>query len=280
MPVPDQPTASTPGSPTPPEGSVPRSTSTAATDAAQACAATVIQWQGYQRPSEDGSIVTDSISTTSAPIDPPSGAGSPVLRFELGPDEKFDSSGYIASRAEVYGRQAVPASTTPADEWPDPAGSTRWYQFDVFLPEDFPTATDTSWLVLAQWKGLHGGSPPIAIEVNRDRLRLGGARANQGLVPNGGDLGTIDRGAWTRLQVGLTFSTTSATGGVEVWRDGVPVLDRLPLATLDLVDGITDPVYLKIGLYRDPNWETTHVAYFSPVLVTSGARNSLCVDEP
>ncbi len=180
-----------------------------------------------------------------------------VLRVEVRPGDVVSGG----NRAEVYGRHA-PKHSTPAAQWPDPIGSTRWYGFDLFLPQDFATdPTGLVWLSLTQWKGVRGGQPAIALEVKRDRLELAGASARN-------DLGPIARGRWERIVVGVHVDATKA-GWVEVHRDGVLALPRTHRPTTTLVDGAPDPTYLKQGLYRSPKWTVSHVAQFGPVTIGS-----------
>lgn len=234
--------------------------------AAPPTAAQYVIWQGCQRPSAGGAEQADRIEEV-----PPVGSaeGRPigqVMRFELRPGDRQTSGGYTANRAEVFSRRAW-SDAVPADEWPDPPGSVRWYGFSLFVPEDFATATDNKWLTLTQWKGAEGGSPPVALEVKRDSLRLGGARANSGLIPGDGIIGPLAKGAWTRLEVGLALSPDPASGWVEVWRDGELALPRTSVATMDRIGGRSDPIYLKQGIYRDTRWTATHVLYFGPVKI-------------
>jgi Polysaccharide lyase len=193
----------------------------------------------------------------------------PLMRVELRPGETYTApGGKPVARAEVLGR--IPKDRTlPASLWADPPESERWYSFKVFFPEGFPVAADTRWLMFTQWKGLQGGSPPLALEVKRSGLRLGGTRTNAFQVPNDGDLGPISFGHWTRLTVGVHWSTDSSLGWVTVYRDGVEVLARTPVSTMDTVDGAADPVYLKQGLYRSAAWTQTQFLYLSPMQVTS-----------
>jgi hypothetical protein len=107
----------------------------------------------------------------------------------------------------------------------------------------------------------------VALEVKRDSLRLGGARANSGLIPADGIIGPLARGSWTRLEVGIALSPDPDSGWVEVWRDGELALPRTHVATMDLIGGRPDPIYLKQGIYRDSRWTTTHVLYFGPVKI-------------
>ena len=228
--------------------------------------AQVVTWQAEQRPSVAGVEQADRIQWVPA-HDPALGRPrGQVLRFELRPGDVYDSSGYPANRVEVYGRHAS-SNSAPPEQWPDPVGSVRWYSFQMFVPADFPTATDSTWLTFTQWKGQSGGSPPIALEIKRDGLRLGGARTNAGLIPRGGALGPLEKGAWTHLVVGLSFSPDPQAGWVEVWRDDRLVLPRVAVATMDRIGGQADPMYLKQGIYRDSSWNCTQVLYFGPVTI-------------
>ena len=147
--------------------------------------------------------------------------------------------------------------------------STRWYHISVLFPEGFQTATDTKWFTFTQWKGERGGSPPIALEVKRDRLRLGGTRTNAGLVPGGGDLGPLRPGRWTDITVGMRLSPDPQSGWVEVWLDDQVALPRTAVATMDLVGGTVDPIYLKQGIYRDSQWQCTHVLYLADARIST-----------
>jgi hypothetical protein len=178
-----------------------------------------------------------------------------VLRAEVRPGDVASGG----NRSEVWGRHA-PSHTTPADQWPDPIGSTRWYGFDLRLANDFATdPTGLVWLSLTQWKGVAGGQPAIALEVKRDHLQLAGASARN-------DLGLIKRGQWERIVVGVHFDATDA-GWVEVYRDGAQALPRTNRATTTLVNGAPDPTYFKQGIYRSSAWTTPHVALFGPVTI-------------
>lgn len=221
-------------------------------------------WQGVQQPSG-----TQRITTVSAPGDPgdPYRPTERVMRAELRPGEVTNTGGYIAPRAEVYGRLMKPTSS-PATLWPDPVNSVRWYAFEVFVPADFTTATDTKWIDITQWKGQYGGSPPIAVEIKRASLRIGGKVG--ALLPNLGDLGPLCKGCWTQLVVGIRHSPDPTAGWVEVYRDGVQKVARTPLATMDYYGSEPDPTYLKQGIYRTAAWGVTHVLYFSPIKLYDG----------
>ena len=245
-------------------------------------------WRVEQEPQIGGvgPTQTNRVQVVTGDSVPGTGPARPsgALRAELLPYETKTgardgdvtiTSGYAANRAEVYGRYPDNASTTPAASWPDPVGSERWYTFAFMVPVDFQFATDTRWADVTQWKGFAGGTPPVAIEIKRDGLRLGGARTNAGLVPGDGNLGKLVPGQWTTLTIGLKFSPDPSVGWVDVYRDGVEVLPRTSIATMDTVSTPTggvqpDPTYLKQGIYRATNWKTDAVVYFGPITVSPG----------
>jgi hypothetical protein len=217
-------------------------------------------WGHVQVPSVDGQPQRDRITITRSPT-----SDDRVLRVELRRGDVQESGGLKTNRAEVYDRHAEPGSSTPPAEWPDPVGSVRWYNFAVFIPTDFATADDDKWLDLTQWKGYRGGSPPLALEIKRSQLRLGGTEGSD-------SLGRIDKGEWTRLTFGVHWSPDQ-DGWVEVWRDGKRVVERTAGPTMDTVDGEPDPIYLKQGIYRSKAWDDTHVVYFGPLTIATARED-------
>ncbi|HEY8589600.1 MAG TPA: heparin lyase I family protein, partial [Naasia sp.] len=249
-----------------------------------------------QRPSVgmDGPVNAGAVTLVDADQVPGVGAAKPTgraLRVTLRPyslsnpgttaipdGDIHNSSGYYANRAEVYGRFPVGRmSSTPAAQWPDPVGSERWWSVSILIPEGFQFARNGEWLSLVQWKGLRGGSPPFAIEVKGNRFRLGGSRVNlnslPGLpAPGDGRIGpAIVPGEWHQLVVGMKLSTAATSGWIEVWIDGVQYVSRTAIATMDTYGGtgdtFADPIYLKQGIYRGPEWASTNEVYFGPTVV-------------
>lgn len=226
-----------------------------------------VEWQVYQRPSIEDVVQESSITTHVAPGPVAGRPGTIVHRFELDPRARYANGEYVVGRVEVYGRHAEPGDT-PAEQWPDPPGSTRWYTFSLYVPPGWQTTTGKEWVVLTQWKGFKGGSPPLSIETKRQQLRLGGPRTNAGDIAGDGLLGDLVPGEWTTLTVGIHFSTSKDEGWVEVDRDGETVVPKTSVATMDVINGKPDPIYLKQGLYQDASWTATHILYASEVTVT------------
>ena len=220
-------------------------------------------WQAEQEPAVLGIPQPDRIQLVDRP------EKGRVMRVELRPygtalgrtdGDVTNTGGYEANRAEVYARHHTGSRSAPAAEWPDPIGSTRWYGVDLFIPNSYTAdTTGHMWLSLMQWKGALGGQPAIALEVKRDRLELAGASGRD-------DLGPIARGRWERIVVGVHLHPDQ--GWVEVLRDGVTVLDRTSRATMQWRSpGVADPIYLKQGLYRDWDWQTTHVVLYGDTVI-------------
>lgn len=243
-------------------------------------------WRSEQEPRVAGTGPTETgrIRVVTGADVPGTGPAKPTgaMRVELEPYESRPgardgdvtvTSGYAANRAEVFGRYPdTPATSTPPADWPDPVGSVRWYSFALLVPVGFQFATDSNWIVITQWKGLRGGSPPVSLEIKRGALRLGGTRTNSRVIPNDGNLGRIVPGTWTQLTVGLKLSTDLAQGWVEVWRDGENISPRTAMATMDTMQTSSgpqpDPLYLKQGIYRARSWKTDATLYFGPMAVT------------
>ncbi len=227
-------------------------------------------WPHVQKPNNPGltgPIREDSITIVGRSDVPGSGQYKPVgnaMRVEL--RDFANGSGDVnksgtTNRAEVYGRYpTTPASSTAANMWPDPEGSTRWYSFSVFVPADFVTTDTADWFTLTQWKGYQGGSPPQALEIKRNNFRLGGKRSAR-------DLGSINKGQWTYFVFGYHWSPNATDGWVQVFKNGVEVVPRESRSTMDQYNGKTDPVYLQQGIYRSSFWTNTHVLYFGPTKV-------------
>lgn len=247
-------------------------TTTTPAAAAPFTSALVDSWTYQQKPSLNGVVQTSSIQTVDAPGDAAGRPAGKVTKFTLNPAARYANGSYIVPRVEQYSRYPVRTNIDPT-AWPDPVGSTRWYTFSIYLPADFQTTTTTPWVVLTQWKGLRGGTPPLDIEVHKDYLKMGGSRATG--LPNDANIGEIPLGKWTTFNVGMSLSTDASTGWLEVVRDGAVVIPKTSMATMDTVGGTVDPIYFKQGIYQNAAWTKTHVSYASSVLVSATAPDGI-----
>jgi hypothetical protein len=121
-------------------------------------------------------------------------------------------------------------------------GDDLWVH-DVSTLHDLPTDTGT-WQLVLQWhQRANTGSPPIALEAGRGRLRLANVGADQQDVGPLGPNDTLD------VVLHIHFSRNPAAAEIDVWRDGLPKVVNYHPPRGTLLDGGD---YLKIGLYRDP----------------------------
>jgi len=216
-------------------------------------------WHREQEPAVNGVVQRDRIRIVTTV--PGSGTYKPTgkaIRFENRPyagvnGDVTNTSGYLASRSEVLGRQANPTST-PNSQWPDPEGSTRWYGFPVYLSSPWEFATDSKWMIVTQWKGRSSGSPAIELGINKGQWRIGGTGGTN-------TMGPAKSGVWTYMQVGIHFSADGKAGWVEAWMDEQQVIPKTARATMNLNGSTADPSYLKQGIYRTKEWKSTHVMY-------------------
>lgn len=202
-------------------------------------------------------------------VDAPSGGPERAIRCELQPGDNNPIGN--TSRAEVYALHGQ-YSTTPAEQWPLAPNGTYRFSLIYYLQSPWPTVTDSTWLTLTQIKGLKGGSPPVAVEAYKSRLRVK-------VTGKDWDLGTLPVDAWTRIDLLIHLSTDGSdspetSGWFEVSRDGAVKVPRTLRRTMDTYtkNGVVlpDPGYLKQGLYRSLKWNelgATHVAFFGPPVI-------------
>jgi hypothetical protein len=235
-------------------------------------------WQKVQVPSSLGRKQRNRIQLVKAPGSPsdPHRPSTSAMRVELRPFDRGApqgdvtvTSGYRASRAEVYARLAD--SGTPPANWPDPVGSTRWYSWSIYLPDHFAlSGQQNHWLDLTQWKGHYTGSPAIAVGVQGHQLILGGKYTSMPLA-------RVTLGRWMALRVGIHFSPYKTVGWATVAVNGRVALPVTHRATMDhyYQNGhyVVDPSYLKQGIYRSDSWGQMQVAYFGPIKISTTAAS-------
>lgn len=181
-----------------------------------------------------------------------------------GGDVGDSGSTFVASRCEVYDRFPAGGGNTDPLLWPDPVGTVRWYGCSYYLPADFALTGGGSnpWLIMTQWKGQFGGSPPRALEVDADAgaFVFGGTRTRRGL-------GSLQLGQWTRFVFGFRWDTSAVNGWSTVYKDGALIVPKQFEATMDKHSTGADPIYLKEGIYRTKTWTPTHIIHVGPIKV-------------
>ncbi|MCD2197362.1 polysaccharide lyase [Actinomycetospora endophytica] len=122
-------------------------------------------------------------------------------------------------------------------------GDDLWVH-DVSTLHGLPTDTQT-WQLVLQWHQRGGtGSPPVALEAGKGRLRLANVGTDEQDVGALGPNDTID------VVVHVHFSRDPAKSVVDVWRDGLPKVVNYHPPRGTMIDAGD---YLKVGLYRDPS---------------------------
>jgi hypothetical protein len=139
-------------------------------------------------------------------------------------------------------------------------GDDRWTSFQVYLPTDFDAA-QSRWQVIAQWKGLGDGGPPLALHVRSGQFVLARSERNDNLNTNTVDIwsGAAPKNRWVKFTIHIKFSPDPSVGFVELFSDNVSagslvqVLPKTFTHTMK-VDGTgaTIPSQARIGIYRDP----------------------------
>lgn len=122
----------------------------------------------------------------------------------------------------------------------------QWYGWSVYLVA--PYANDTQNEVYAQW---HVNANHSSTLVNNGVWKY----TNMGQPPLSGpeyNIGPIATNVWTDFVLEAIWSTTT-NGLIKIWKNGVLVVDRPNVVTVDPTFVVTP--YLKIGLYKS-NWKT------------------------
>ncbi|WP_018333988.1 heparin lyase I family protein [Actinomycetospora chiangmaiensis] len=187
------------------------------------------------RPATGDGVFDSAVGDFAAHFDDSGGSGlvdgSPLPRVVDGPGMRFTIPGG-AKRAEVLPQ--LPEYHQGDDLW----------VHDVSRLQGLPTDTGT-WQLVLQWhQRANTGSPPIALEAGRGRLRLANVGTDQQ------DLGALRPDDTLDVVLHVHFSRSSSDAVVDVWRDGRPALLGYHPPRGTLLDGGD---YLKLGLYRDPS---------------------------
>lgn len=138
-------------------------------------------------------------------------------------------------------------------------GDDRWTSFQVYLPTDFDAA-QSRWQVIAQWKGLGDGGPPLALHVRSGNFVLARSNSNVASDVQTTDIwsGVAPKNRWVKFTIHIKFSPDNTIGYVELFSDNASagnVVQVLPktFAWTMKVDTSGNPIQsqARIGIYRD-----------------------------
>lgn len=145
------------------------------------------------------------------------------------------------------------------------AGDERWYGWSTLFQRDYPTVD--LWQTFVQWKSDSTGSPPLAMTVQRDEIRLSGGEQNDFQIYW---RASIEPGRWHDFVAHIRWSPDPDRGLVELWHDGRRVVSPTKAATMYRDgEGRAVPNYLKIGLYRHSDITARQVLFHDGLRVAS-----------
>jgi uncharacterized protein (TIGR03382 family) len=137
-------------------------------------------------------------------------------------------------------------------------GMDRYYAWSTWFDVEYPS--EASWQVFTQWHHTgNTGSPPLEMDVYGEELRFY-TRGTTVLWS-----APLVRGVWHDFILHVHWSADASLGFVELWYEGVKVLDRKPLATL--YSG--QSALMKQGLYRDSSIGPTAVVFHDGMTVAT-----------
>jgi Polysaccharide lyase len=189
--------------------------------------------------------------------------------YETGDFSQFASASwnYVplapqVSTAALSGRYAgqytIPAGGSRSENVPKVdltfrEGDDRWFTYATQLGGNVPLNT-TNWQVLGQWKNDGEGSPPLELEVDNGRYKIGGGWGWPGTsTPTTPKLSKVDLGPatanqWDTWVFHIRFSSDPTKGTVDVWRNNTQIVTTWHPTGGTLYPGLTS--YWKLGYYR------------------------------
>ncbi|HEY8894733.1 MAG TPA: polysaccharide lyase [Niastella sp.] len=165
-------------------------------------------------------------------VESPVFEGKKAARFELRSGDNENNNG---TRAEI--------------SFPEPGGTgniERWYAFAIYFPRK-EYDTDSSDEVISQWHQGGKATPSLCMRTKNGRLRLRiTARPKDKDVV---EMGPIEKDVWQYFVVHVKHSAT-ADGLVEIWRNGVPLVNYKGANMYDLSTGNFHLPNWKLGIYK------------------------------
>jgi hypothetical protein len=177
-----------------------------------------------------------------------------AIRVQVSPKGTSDSP---TERMEMSG---------PSTRWY--RGQSVWYALSFEIARGSPFPRRGGWMLVHQFfaqdlsRGVSGGSPPVAVEINSTGGILidvrGGSKVNETAnAPRHSSylLGRAHPGTWNGLLLNIRWST-GASGLVRVWLKGTNArFSRAPQISAKGPDVLTVagdvlPVYAETGIYR------------------------------
>lgn len=191
----------------------------------------------YQVNFEAGSLPSFVTIQTATPwafqiVNNPVYEGSKAARFELRDSDPENNNG---TRTEL----AFPGADNTNN-------LERWYAFALFFPAD-NFDPDSSDEVISQWHQGGKATPSLCIRTKAGHIKC---RIKSRIdTKEWQDLGAIKKNVWQYYVVHVKHSAT-ADGLVEIWRDGVQVVNRSGANMYDPGSGMFHTPNWKLGIYK------------------------------
>ena len=176
-----------------------------------------------------------------------------VLNGEVGgmayafAQQRTVAEGTFAGRLELHndavwpnGLKRVELQHRPADAR-TAEGATTWFAWSFYLPEALPEDPSQQ---IGYWESNNTFQQVMAFEVEGETIAFYTRRPNN--VEQWQANGVVTAGQWHRIAMGVTWSTNPGMGAVDVWFDGMQVVDQGPAQTL----ADDNPHFVQLGLLR------------------------------
>jgi hypothetical protein len=165
-------------------------------------------------------------------VDSPVFEGKKAARFELRRSDPENNNG---TRAEI--------------SFPGPDNTTnpeRWYAFALYFPRA-AYDTDSTDEVISQWHQGGKATPSLCIRTknNRLRLRITARPKDKDVI----EMGPIVKDVWQYFVIHVKHSATP-DGLVQIWRNGVSLVNYKGANMYDLSSGIFHAPNWKLGIYK------------------------------
>lgn len=176
-----------------------------------------------------------------------------VLNGEVGgmayafAQQRTVAEGTFAGRLELHndavwpnGLKRVELQHRPADAR-TAEGATTWFAWSFYLPEALPEDPSQQ---IGYWESNNTFQQVMAFQVEGENIAFYTRRPNN--VEQWQADGVVTAGQWHRIAMGVTWSTNPGMGAVDVWFDGMQVVDQGPAQTL----ADDNPHFVQLGLLR------------------------------
>jgi len=161
--------------------------------------------------------------------------------------EELVAEGMLAGRIELHndavwpnGLKRVELQHRPADAR-TAEGATTWFAWSFYLPEALPSDPSQQ---IGYWESNNSYQQMMAFQVQGEDIAFYTRQPMN--VEQWQASGVVTPGEWHRIAMGVTWSTDPGQGAVDVYFDGMQVVDQGPARTL----ADDNPHFVQLGLLR------------------------------